>query len=172
MKNNGCKKGFTLIELLVVVLIIGILAAIAMPQYQKAVNKAKMAEVKIFMGNARRALEIYVLGNGMPQIGEERIDLLQQEVLDVSLKNGLICREGQNYCEGKNFNYQIECNSNECWASAFIDEIGGGNYLLLKIGTSDGQNWTPEGIYYTDDPKAVSLCQEFAKTFGGSCHAK
>ncbi len=57
------KKGFTLIELLVVVLIIGILSSIALPQYQKAVDKARGAEALTAVNALEKAQTVYYLEN-------------------------------------------------------------------------------------------------------------
>ena len=61
MKNKINKKGFTLIELLVVVLIIGVLAAIALPQYKKAVWKSRATNLQTQISAIGDAIQRYYL---------------------------------------------------------------------------------------------------------------
>ncbi|MBP3513760.1 MAG: prepilin-type N-terminal cleavage/methylation domain-containing protein [Elusimicrobiaceae bacterium] len=58
------RKGFTLIELLVVVLIIGILASVALPQYQKAVLKSRHANILVLLRSLKDAEERHYMSSG------------------------------------------------------------------------------------------------------------
>lgn len=68
-------KGFTLIELLVVVLIIGILASVALPQYKKAVAKARIAQALPMWKSIQEAEESFYMVNGYYTTDKSLLDI-------------------------------------------------------------------------------------------------
>lgn len=75
-KNYFCeKKGFTLIEILVVILIIGVLATIAFPKYEKSVWRSRSIELLQHARALKRAQELYILANGKNPINISDMDL-------------------------------------------------------------------------------------------------
>ena len=102
--DNGT-KAFTLIELLVVVLIIGILAAVALPQYRVAVGKARLAKIIPSVTAGKTALEMYYLANGSYPPDSNTTDFgFDLDLPDCTLgpgragtTGGIICPDGSYY---------------------------------------------------------------------------
>ncbi len=93
--NNG---GFTLIELLVVVLITGVLAAVALPQYKVAVTKSRVGAMLSLVASLAAAEESYYLANGPYATNMSLLDIdIPQECIPIEGS------EGKHYSCGKYF---------------------------------------------------------------------
>ncbi|WP_428048941.1 type II secretion system protein [Candidatus Avelusimicrobium caledoniensis] len=151
--NN--KQAFTLIELLVVVLIIGILAAVAVPQYQVAVGKARFATYRTLADSIAKAIHTYHLASGA---WPDSLD-----VLDVSLPSGMITTSDTTTLCG--YSDKIYC----------CVELPVQNSMYGVILCGDKQYrlaYTNYYAYDTGEPWELHTCvsneQKICKSFGGN----
>ena len=105
MKNIIMKdKGFTLIELLVVVLIIGILASVALPQYERAVEKSRAAEALQMLRYMNQQARLCVL-----EKGERECTAVDNDTLGIEMPGNMTCRySGEE---------EVCCNKHWCYAN-------------------------------------------------------
>ncbi len=134
--------GFTLIELLVVVLIIGILAAVALPQYQAAAEKSRLSEALLHLNTIKKAINVYVLQNGMPTQTTDMLDGRLDIDLPLSAEedsSDLTFHTAYNvphYCS-KDFCYGAECD-NFCSIAAV--RRSDSSYSIVGY-VNDGGSW-------------------------------
>ena len=103
------KKGFTMVELMVVVVIMGVLASIALPNYKRSLDRARLAEATSVVGANERGIDMYRLQNKAATAQFLRTGGVR---LDVDLTGSLNCNESG--CSSQFFTYEASCNAGAC----------------------------------------------------------
>jgi len=148
------RNGFTLLELLIVVIIIGILASMAIPQYQKVIRKAKAAEALTNLAALRCSMDRYwyeqVAGGGQYVPVDWRMNVQGNIILDVDNPNDV---------------------DNRKWAYG-VAVLGG---FLMDRGTQDGADFVLQAQELVNGAPVIANWIEIdedgniskSRTFGG-----
>lgn len=167
-------RGFTLIELLVVVLIIGILASVAVPQYTKAVEKSRAAGVIQKVKSLQNAVDMYLLANDWPTVQFTNLSGTSgRENLDISFKaNATMKRSGlavSSYMVFDDYYFYVVCERDVCYIVAednkpYKEQIVRASWYRYKNYTryQPMDTWNRGTCKYKSDSSAgKAICEYF-----------
>lgn len=109
MKNI---KGFTLVEILTTVLIIGILVAIALPQYKKAIFKTRATDAVLWFNSMEKTAQLYQMTYSLPKPGYDITLFHSGDGVNLLGADNLSCPM-QDLKDG-NTNCSVLCNRESC----------------------------------------------------------
>lgn len=155
------KRGFTLIELLVVVLIIGILAAIALPMYTRTVERTRLSEAVMQVSAIANSMERYILEHGYPAEAIYEEDVIN--ALDIKLPKGTW--KDDTFYATKNFYYSFGIYPDSVQIDVYRTK---GDMEPLQLTYYAPRNAVPEKYCAASEEKYNYLC-EGLKNSGYSC---
>ena len=173
MKTKNTRRGFTLIELLVVVIIIAILAAIALPQYNKAVEKSRLAGIWVNLNALRNALKVAKLEGHTPD-PEGHGSFLKELDFDANWTFGDFCSGGNctvecpvsswSNCYYNTPNYGPEAGETACFgfrkaedtAIFFLNNVG--QYCNGSLCPQYGFASQPTSCFSVGEPEPPAPC--------------